>query len=81
MTETADLPPSARYVKREIEAADKAELTRSELEARTELPGRTVNFALNRLLAAGLIERRPLMANVSKPCYALPRNTCARGED
>lgn len=57
MTETDDLPPSAKFVLRELREADYA-LTTPQLADRTGLPGRTVRDAIAQLRSEGLVETR-----------------------
>jgi len=70
MTDT-DLPPSAKFILKELRAADHG-LTTPQLAARTDLPDRTVRRALRRLRERDRIEtRRPSPSNPVAPIHRL----------
>lgn len=71
MTETDDLPPSAKFVLRELRESE-TPLTTPELADRTDLPDRTVRRALRRLRAADRVEtRKPGPSNPVAPVHDL----------
>jgi DNA-binding transcriptional regulator YhcF (GntR family) len=57
MCETDDLPPSAKFILKELRAAGHS-LTTPQLADRTGLPDRTVRDAIARLRVEGFVETR-----------------------
>lgn len=66
----ADLPPSAKLVVAILAAADD-ELTQARLAARSQLPERTVRWALERLRDRDLVAERPCPQDARQSLYRL----------
>lgn len=71
MTEIDDLPPSAKFVRKELQEAEYS-LTTPQLADRTGLPDRTVRDAIAQLRAEGIVEtRHPSPSNPVAPRHLL----------
>ena len=64
-----DLPPSAKFVAWVLE--DQGELTRDELAEETNLPSKTVDYALDRLQDVDAVESRPHAGDARRRFYKL----------
>jgi DNA-binding IclR family transcriptional regulator len=71
------LPPSAFAVLQLI--ATRGPLTHKQIVDATPIPGRTIRFALQRLLAEGRVEERPSLRDSRQSYYRLPLHAHAGG--
>lgn len=79
-TMSAELPYSAKIVFQELCNADADQLTRKELAELTDMPDRTVNYALRALHESGQVDVNFPTDDLSTPHYCVTRKDCERAE-